>query len=100
MDAALASAQQSEFDCHECDAPHSYSLVYVFKQSNEGDCCNAYSLSPTIQQGGESKNAAGQEQSEITIVAHALCICDPASKIRRVRSPKCLYLWKCSAEER
>src|SRR5438309_7824759 len=89
-EAALTSARQSQFGCQICNAPLSYSLVYVFKQSDDGDCCSAFSVTPTVQQGVQSRNSDGQEQSEITIVAQRACICDPASTTTiRVRFPKC-----------
>jgi hypothetical protein len=36
-----------------------------------------------------------QPQHHVTIVLERLCIVDPAADIRRVRSLKCLYMWKC-----
>jgi TonB family protein len=95
-EAALTSARQSLFDCQICDAQRTYSLVYAFKQATDGDCCSAFSVAPTVQQGAQTKNAEGQEQTEIAIVAQQVCLCDPASTLKKpVRSLKCLYLWKC-----
>jgi hypothetical protein len=32
----------------------------------------------------------------VTVIDQPLCTCDPTSDVSRVRSVKCLYLWKCA----
>lgn len=85
---ALASAQNSKFECRGCGAAvTTYSLTYRF-EIEPGDCSDAsiYSL-PEIT----------QSPNRITISARVPPTCDPAAK--KVRSAKCLYLWKCGWRE-
>jgi len=97
--AALDSARQSSFECRMCAAPLSYSLVYTFKLTREDDCCNAFSAPTEITQEPESIDNEGRPQTHITVASRHICICDPPSVMtKRVRSPKCLYLWKCSVK--
>ena len=94
---ALDSATQTHFECRMCSTPVSYLLVYSFKQTTAGDCCYASSVPPQVEQEPQSIGPQGQPQTRITIAAEHLCICDPGSVItKRIRSLKCLYLWKCS----
>ena len=95
QEAALTSAQQSLFDCSRCDESIAYLLRYVFKESGGSDCCDGLAVAPTVQQGPQSTDTEGQEQTEITITAEPTCICDPAATITKERSIKCLFLWKC-----
>ena len=91
--AAVDSAQHSEFDCSRCtDQVTSYTLVYTFKLTHK-TCCSAVGTS-----GQDSEETAGVTTSEghVVVIADALCICDPAADVRRVRSVRCLYLWRCS----
>lgn len=85
---AKESAQQSEFVCRECtDAVTSYSLVYTFQYSNE-NCCTSSSSTPPV---------VSESQHHVTITVAPICLCDPAATLtRRVRSARCLYLWKCA----
>ena len=94
--AALDSARQSRFECRMCSAPVSYLLVYTFKQADGADCCSAFTVPPKIEE-PQSNEPNGWPQTHITIVAEHVCICDPIAVLsKRVRSPKCLYLWRCS----
>jgi hypothetical protein len=95
--AALDSATQSHFECRMCSVPLSYTLVYQFKQIEGGDCCSAMSAPVTVEQEPQSTDQLGHPRTQVTIAAEHICICDPASTLRRrVRSIKCLYIWKCS----
>lgn len=96
--AALDSAAKSRFECRICSSPLSYLLVYTFRQTVEGDCCSSFSVPAQVEQEPQSSSAQGQPQTRISIVAEQICLCDPASVLaRKVRSAKCLYLWKCSS---
>lgn len=92
--AALESATQSRFRCDECGAPVAYSLVYAFRLTSHGDCCSAMTSPVEIEQQPPSTDAEGRPQTRISISAEKICLCDPPSTLR-VRSLKCLYLWKC-----
>jgi TonB family protein len=84
--AALESAQKSTFECRECgEAVASVVLTFAFELRNNGDCCSWYSSAPEVT----------MSQTRITIAAAPACLCDPSADIQKVRSAKCLYLWKC-----
>lgn len=84
---ALASAQQSQFECRGCgEAVTSYSLTYTFQLVDKGACTTTDTLSTEVI----------QSQNHVTVVAPVVWICDPPS-FRKVRSAKCLYLWRCSS---
>lgn len=89
--AALDSAQRSQFECGGCgETVTSYPLKYRFQITSRGypkDCDYTEKQSPA-----EIDIALHQ----ITVSGWAMGICDPASRIFRVRSARCLYLWKCS----
>jgi hypothetical protein len=94
--AALASAQNSQFECRGCtEAVTSYSLVYTF-QLAEGDCAAA-TINPSngSSQSGEPRAQVIQSQSNVTVMDKRLVTCDPAASVTKVRSVKCLYLWRC-----
>lgn len=85
--AALESAQKSQFECRGCgEAVTPYLLTYSFESKDDGDCCNAQLRMPEVT----------QRQAHITIVSAKICLCDPGATLtKKVRSAKCLYLWKC-----
>ena len=89
--AALDSAQKSEFECHGCsEALTSYSLVYTFKFT-EKKCCTE-----TDENEPQLRVDVTQSQNHVTILTDTACICDPSADVRRVRSAKCIYLWRCA----
>jgi TonB family protein len=98
--AALDSATRSEFECVACNGKSAqYRLIYVFSLVGEGDCCYAMSVQPTVTQETKKSTSTAPQTTgtRIRIEAPQACICDPASTVRsRVRSLKCLYLWRCS----
>ena len=92
--AALDSAQKSQFECHACAAETmTYSLTYTFaigkECRNDPDCSGLNQHPPEI----------GQSPGFVTITVDPLCTCDPSSTITRLkwRSAKCLYLWHCAS---
>jgi TonB family protein len=90
--AALDSAQKSEFECHGCsETLTSYSLVYTFKFT-EKKCCTE-----TEENEPQPRVDVTQSQNHVTILTDTACICDPSADVRRVRSAKCLYLWRCAS---
>jgi len=89
--AALDSAKKSEFECPGCsEALTSHSLVYTFKFT-EKKCCTE-----TEQSEPHPRVEVTQSQNHVTILTDTACICDPSADVRRVRSAKCLYLWRCA----
>lgn len=94
--AALDSAKQSQFACDACSVPSQYVLVYSFERTHNGDCCNNTSSPVHVTQMPPSADEQGRPQIRIVVSTEYFCICDPGGYgIRRVRAPKCLYLWKC-----
>jgi TonB family protein len=82
--AALESVHKSTFECRECtEATTTGFFTFSFEIEDEGDCCNAWARPPKVT----------QSHDRIVIVAPQGCICDPTC--RKVRSLKCLYLWRC-----
>jgi hypothetical protein len=95
--AALDSAMQSRFECRVCSAPLSYTLVYTFKRTSEGNCCDGMGTPVKVEQEPQSYDERGRPQTRVTISAEKICLCDPSFTVtKKARSLKCLYLWKCS----
>jgi hypothetical protein len=65
--AALDSTEQSRFECRACSAPVSYLLVYSFKLTTAGDCCDAFSVPPQVEQEPESIDPQGRPQTQVSI---------------------------------
>ena len=94
---ALDSAMQSRFECRACSSPLSYTLIYTFKRTSEGSCCDGIGAPVNVEQEPQSYDEQHRPQTRVVISAEKSCICDPAATItKKVRSPKCFYLWKCS----
>jgi TonB family protein len=95
--AALDSARQSRFECRLCTAPVSYTLVYTFKRTSGGSCCDGLGAPVNVEQESQSFDERGRPQTHVFISTEKICFCDPgATATKKVRSLKCLYLWKCS----
>jgi TonB family protein len=108
-EAALESAQKSQFECRGCSSPEtSFSMTYTFSDEAEVDpdpcCCTEKPNAPA----NSSKKAAPEPQikrfsdhTSITVKAPPVCMCPDrctiewAEKHSRFRAAKCLYLWKC-----
>ena len=90
---ALDSANQSHFECSGCIEPiTSFELVYTFKL---GD---SYCPSDSDKQVEVKFLSVTQIQNHVTIFDRPIAMCDPTAQFTgiRIRSAKCLYLWKCS----
>jgi hypothetical protein len=77
------------------EAVISYPLTYTFEI--QGNCRfgpNCESIEPRAPE-------VTQSQHKITITVEPECTCDPSVTITRikVRSAKCLYLWKCGLRD-
>jgi len=94
--AALDSARQSRFECRLCSTPRSYTLVYNFKRTSQGNCCDGIGAPVQVEEQPPSQDERGQPQTVITVSTERICLCDPGATFKRVRSLKCLYLWRCS----
>lgn len=88
---AMDSASKSSFQCRNCKETMAYRLVYAFKIVQGANCCEG---AVTLR---VDHHPEGSAQSHVSIEAEQVCICDPeAVTTKKVRSLKCLYLWKCS----
>jgi TonB family protein len=93
--AALESAKSSKFECRNCSEKMlSYRLVFTFETSTEREPCPG-EKAPNLTE--QPFPRVGQSGNHITVTERPVIICDPASTISRtkVRSVKCLFLWKC-----
>jgi TonB family protein len=97
-DAALDSARHTEWECKGCkEAAISHRVEYKFKHGEPLPCARwstAANGNPIYD-----KPAAHVTQSGDTIIDSPAPTCDPAVELRKVRSPKCLYLWRCGVRE-
>jgi TonB family protein len=84
-DSAAESARKSLYSLEQLDRGSSYELVYRFD------------LDPT--ECGEGRDSSYPHVSEnlnlVTVTEKASVLCDPAADVR-VRSAKCLFLWRCA----
>jgi hypothetical protein len=92
VQAATDSAKNSKFDCSSCiEPPTSYRLVYSFQLvATEFDENCEVKLDPTA-----TYPKVLQFQNNVTVIDYSIGICDPGVRVKKVRSAKCLYLWKC-----
>jgi TonB family protein len=96
-EAAAASAQGSEFECRGCaEQGVQYRLLYKFREVEAQDCCTVWNEPASIILQPALLQAA--EETEVIVEVLRGCLCDPTETISwiKVRSAKCLYLWKCS----
>lgn len=93
---ALDSAQHSRFECRKCsETVTSLRLVYTFQLAGPNSCCSPTKDVPKESQPGEQIPHVTQSLNHVTVIDQTACICDPALDVRKVRSLKCLYLWRC-----
>jgi TonB family protein len=85
--AAMDSARGSRFEFDKNSMSEtSYIVSYVFLLAS-GDCDQKpYSIPPTFK----------YDSNTVTITGTAPMICDPSAV--KLRSLKCLYLWRCSTK--
>jgi TonB family protein len=95
--AALDSAQRSQFACEGCGKEvRSVQMVYSF-QLDPTVYCTESSGTPNADKREDSYPRLTQAGNHITVIDQPVGTCDPAFKIteKKVRSIKCMYLWKC-----
>jgi len=94
---ALESAQQSEYECRNCsDEQTWYRLVYSFELDPK-DCAEEAEISKHSQK-KRTYPIVIKSRDEVALSEEEMNICDPPSTLRlhKIRSWKCLYLWKCA----
>lgn len=93
QEAALDSARLSQFECRACTEPvTSFSLFYTFELKENPCPPDTRASSSAPPQEVKLSSPVIQLQYHVEIVGESVCIIDYAHK---VRSAKCLYLWKC-----
>lgn len=94
--AALQSAEQSKFECKGCTASAQYEVVYSFELL-PGKCPDEQKFVSKVPDGSRELGAS-QSGNRVVVVAEQACIgvCDAMIRLQKVRSLKCLYLWKCA----
>jgi Gram-negative bacterial TonB protein C-terminal len=91
---SIDSAQRSQFECVDCvEAVTSYALRYKFQISPRDpprDCNASAEPQPPSPE-------VDPVRHQVTVFAWELWTCDPTASTTyvRVRSAKCLYLWRC-----
>ena len=94
--AALDSAQHSEFECRKCtDTVTLYRMRYTFQLVGSTSCCTTTEVSGKNKEQDLPYPRVTQSQNHVTVADQTICICDPAPDSWKVRSIKCLYLWRC-----
>lgn len=94
---ALENAQHSQFACTDCgENVRSYRLVYAFELGPPSYCTDKVEHSSSNPE--QPYPRITQSPGHVTIVDQPWVTCDPAGTItyNKVRSIKCLYLWKCA----
>ncbi len=87
--AALDSVVQSQFECRNCaEGITLYRMVYTFQLVDPSDPCG-------VSDNGQPNTRVVQSENHVTVIAEVEWTCDPVIDIVRVRSAKCLYLWRC-----
>jgi TonB family protein len=96
-ESAVTSAQQSQFECRGCtEQLTKYRLVYTFEI--EGECeCEPKETQSNKKEPEQAYPRISDAQHRVTVVAQLHCICDPPATTK-VRSLRCLYLWKCESK--
>jgi len=98
--AALESAQQSQFDCRNCtEAVTSYKLLYTFRLiDGEIGNCSPGAVTPSSYPRNQTFPIINDAGNHVTIVDREQPCYADAIRTQKVRSWKCLYLWRCSRQ--
>jgi len=96
VQAALDSAQRSQFECQQCsEAVSALRLEYTFQLVGAESCCISTGDKPRNKETDQPVPRVIQSQNHITVVDRTTCDCGPGDGYFMVRSLKCLYLWRC-----
>jgi TonB family protein len=86
--AALEAVKQTHFECKNCSSDLTgFTLAYRFELVDGTPCSAPYDSYPRMT----------YAENSITVQQDVPWLCDPAGTVSkiRIRSAKCLYLWKC-----
>ena len=94
--AALESAQRSQYECRGCsEAVTSSTLIYSFRLGPTIYCTTAPVAGNSEQEPAQEFPQIIQSQNHVTVLDRPAGTCDLAAVRVKVRSAKCLFLWKC-----
>jgi len=94
---ALDSAKHTRFECRKCSETVTSRLVYTF-QLEENSSCTPTKDGPKESKPAEQISRVTQSLNYVTVIDQTACIYGGpmgARDSRKVRSAKCLYLWRC-----
>ena len=95
---ALENAQKSQFACSDCsfEDVRSYRLVYTFELGPTSYCTDEPNKSSASDE--QPYPRLTQSRGHVTLVDQPVGTCDMTgtTTYSKVRSAKCLYLWKCA----
>ena|SRR5579859_288764 len=95
--AALDSAQHSQFECRNCTQEvQSYRLFYSFQLGPTSYCTQALDGPKGNQEEGGYPRVI-ESQNHVTLIDQPVGTCDMAFELGKVRSWKCFYLWRCAS---
>jgi TonB family protein len=95
--AALDSAQHSQFECRNCtEGVRSFHMLYSFQLGPTRNCTET-SVTSKGDEKEEPYPQVIQSQNHVTVIDQPVGTCDLAFTVARtkIRSAKCLYLWRC-----
>ena len=94
LPAALENAQKSQFACEHCgEEAHFFRLVYTFGLDQPNDESGKSQL---LTSDPDHPNLrVTQTTGHVFVRDQTVCLCDPGPDPIKVRSARCLYLWKC-----
>jgi hypothetical protein len=94
IQAALDSAKKSKFDCSRCvETLTLYRLVYSFQFGPATTCASPGSAEEYVKLPGYPQVTQGNNQ--VTLIEQPMGDLCNGDVYKKVRSVKCLYLWKC-----
>jgi TonB family protein len=92
--AALENAQHSQFVCNDCgEEMHSYRFVYTFELASTDKGSEKDKLTSIDPQHPSLRIT--QSVGQVVVADAPFSTVDMGPDVRKVRSVKCLYLWKC-----
>lgn len=95
--AALDSSQHSQYECRGCTNPITpLSLSYTFQLKDVGCGQTVPASTSTVLRESKPTTLETQPKNHVLVVAEGVCIIDSWPDRTKVRSFKCLYLWKCA----
>jgi TonB family protein len=100
LQAAIDSAKHSQFQCRDCgEASDSIRIIYTFQLAQPDTGCSASRPEDSNGQENQVFPRVIQSDAHVTVIDRSPYECQPSGPVepvRKVRSWKCFYLWRCS----